>query len=245
MGLSCNNFMLLFYVKSCGNATGPGCVAMNISVILLKIPHLTAADRFPSDRWQCCAWEAQLLQRFCLWLVVCLMVLCVAACGVVNGGFQTVAGVWGSISGHKLELSECHSISSLVWETITSVLLLHVCVCVCVKWIGRWWNSPWWRRKVSEGCFQSFSLIYFLFFVSHHLPPCLIYTHTHPNLWSGEQNRDGRWSRVLSELLAAHLLQSRQQDTSHRGPNSPDLYLAITHSLPCRHANCLSDHPAF
>jgi len=79
-------------------------------------------------------------------------------------------------------------------------------------------------------------ICFWYFFSSHHLPPCLIYTHTHPDLWSGEQNRDGRWSRRLSELLAAHLLQSRQKDISHKGPNSPDLYLAITHFLPCQHA---------
>lgn len=99
-------------------------------------------------------------------------------------------------------------------------------------------------RDEGKICFRFFSLI-FIFFASHHLPPCLIYTHTHPNLWSGEQNRDGRWSRILSELLAAHLLQSRQKDMSHKGPNSPDLYLVITHFLPCQYANCLSDHTAF
>ncbi len=73
------------------------------------------------------------------------------------------------------------------------------------------------------------------FFVSRLLSPWLIYTHTYPNLWSREQNRDGRWSRILSELLAAHLLQSRQQDMSHGGPNS--LYLAITHFLTSCHAS--------
>lgn len=118
-------------------------------------------------------------------------------------------------------------------------------ICMCVKRSGddeivRDGGGRWARVALSLSL-----LFIFFFFASHHLPPRLIYTHTHPNLWSGEQNRDGRWSRTLSELLAAHLLQSRQQDTSHRGPNSPDLYLAITHFLPCRHANCLSDHLAF
>lgn len=137
--------------------------------------------------------SAVVLRRFCLWLVVCLMGCSVAACGVVNGGFQTVAGVWGSISDHKLELSECHSISSSVWESVTSVLLLRVCV--WQRTGERVHDRGGRRARVAFGLFLS--LIFF--FVSRLLSLSHLHTYTPKSM---KQREKQRWQMVTHTLWA-------------------------------------------